>query len=117
MLIPKSHANCWFVCAFGNVWDDKCNYKELLDALPRCKGVLQLNVRSDEIQMKNSPITTQSIQMIEDMLEAPGLSIPGNASVLLGQSSSGGAPHNGNRHLKMPILSNIGSKLWKQQSL
>lgn len=98
--IPTNHPNCWFVCGYSNIWDDKCDYKELLETFP-CKGVLQLNVWAEEVQVKNSQKTTQSIQLIDNMIDAQGLSIPGTAPT----TSTGSR--------KIPLFGSLGAKLWK----
>ncbi|MNE67926.1 hypothetical protein D3C80_1635620 [compost metagenome] len=62
-------SKCWFLCAHYSIWDDKCSYSELLERF-NSLGVLQFNVWSGKIETKSSPITTQSLQKIANLVQS-----------------------------------------------
>jgi hypothetical protein len=60
-------SNCYFVCAHGSVWDDRCNYEQLLTKFA-VRGVLQFNVWNNQIQTRCSPHSVDSMKQVDDWI-------------------------------------------------
>jgi DNA-binding Lrp family transcriptional regulator len=61
----KNINNCYFVCAHGSVWDDRCNYEELITKF-NIKNVLQFNVWDNQIQTRCSPQSISAMKQVDE---------------------------------------------------
>lgn len=63
------------ICVYHSVWDDACDYHDILAKYNQMSKILQINVWNEQVQCSKSPCTERSIRSLDELNSTENLPI------------------------------------------